>query len=66
MNKLIQIIIDATGQIRIETQGFAGSFCREASKRLEEALGIVESDKPTSELYQQATSQEATQQKLNG
>lgn len=64
--KFIQIVIDANGQTHIETRGFIGPSCREASKRLEEALGIVESDRPTSELYQQATAEQATEQKLNG
>ena len=64
--KSIQVIIDTNGHTRIETQGFAGAACRQASKGLEEALGIVESDRPTAELYQQAKEKEAARQKLNG
>jgi hypothetical protein len=64
--RIIQIIIDPAGQTHIETQGFAGASCREASKRLEEAMGIVKSDTPTVELYQQTTSQVAMQQKASG
>ena len=61
--KTIQIIIDPSGELRLETKGFTGASCRQASKALEQALGIAESDRPTSELYQQAANQtEARQQ----
>ena len=51
----IQIIIDPQGEIRLETKGFAGASCKDASKALEQALGLVQSDKPTSELYQNSS-----------
>jgi hypothetical protein len=60
--KTIQIIIDTNGQSRLETQGFTGSSCREASKQLEQALGIVQSDTPTAELYQSVTDQQPLRQ----
>lgn len=64
--RTIQIIIDPQGQVRLQTQGFSGASCREASKSLEQALGLIESDQPTPELYQQAASQEAERNKING
>ena len=61
--KTIQIIIDPDGELRLETKGFTGASCREASKALEQALGLTESDRPTSEFYQLAATQtEARQQ----
>ncbi len=61
--KTIQLVIDPAGEIRVETQGFSGASCREASKRLEQALGIVQSDTPTAEMYQNVNNQtEARQQ----
>ena len=51
----IQIIIDPQGEIRLETKGFAGASCKDASKALEQALGLVQSDKPTRELYQNSS-----------
>jgi hypothetical protein len=62
----IQIIIDPLGQVRLQTKGFTGASCREASKSLEQALGLTESDRPTPELYQQAVSQEAERHKIRG
>ena len=62
----IEIIIDPQGHVRLETKGFSGTSCREASKSLEQALGLIESDQPTPELYQQAASQEIERHKING
>ena len=33
------------------TKGFTGSACRDASKAIEQALGLVQSDKPTAEMH---------------
>ena len=40
MNKTITIIVAPDGQTKIETDGFTGPSCREASKFLEDALGV--------------------------
>ena len=48
----IEIIVDAKGEATVQTKGFSGSSCREASKALEQALGVVQSDTPTAEMYQ--------------
>jgi hypothetical protein len=53
--KTIEIIVDAKGECSVQTKGFAGSTCHDASKALEKALGIVESDTPTAEMYQPQT-----------
>jgi hypothetical protein len=57
MNKTIEIIIDPSGAARLETKGFAGASCRDASRLLERALGTVESATPTAEMYQAAATQ---------
>ena len=51
MSKTIEIIVSPNGQSRVETKGFAGSECRDASKFIEQALGERISDTPTSEFY---------------
>ena len=48
----IEVTIRPTGETVVQTKGFTGSTCREASRALERALGIVQSDTPTAELYQ--------------
>ncbi|MEW4529415.1 DUF2997 domain-containing protein [Maioricimonas sp. JC845] len=40
------------GQARLETRGFAGSACRDASKFLESALGRQSSEQLTAEYHQ--------------
>jgi hypothetical protein len=51
-NQTIEIIVSPTGETTVQTKGFTGSSCRDASRALERALGVVESDKPTAEMYQ--------------
>jgi hypothetical protein len=53
--KTIEIIIDAKGEVRLQTRGFAGESCREASQLLEQALGEVQTESPTAEMYQPVT-----------
>ncbi|WP_417379062.1 DUF2997 domain-containing protein [Gimesia sp.] len=50
--KKIDIIISTVGQSRIETHGFTGSRCKDASRFLEAALGKVSSEKLTAEYHQ--------------
>jgi len=45
--KTIEVIVDAKGELTVQTKGFTGSSCRDISKALERALGIVQSDTPT-------------------
>ena len=47
----IEIQISPTGEIRLTTQGFSGATCRDASQALERALGIIQSDRPTQEMF---------------
>jgi hypothetical protein len=41
MTRTIEIIITPTGGIEIEAVGFKGPDCEQATKFLEEALGVV-------------------------
>jgi len=52
--KTIAIIVSPTGETQLETKGYAGESCRDASRWLEQALGQVTRDEPTAELYQTA------------
>jgi Protein of unknown function (DUF2997) len=55
--KTIEITVSPVGEIKIETKGFSGSGCKTATRDLETALGVVSSDKLTSEYYQQESQQ---------
>ena len=50
--KTIEIVVDTKGESSVQTKGFSGSSCREASRLIERALGTVQSDTPTGEMYQ--------------
>jgi hypothetical protein len=52
MNKTIEITVSPQGQTRVETKGFAGAECKQASKSLEEALGVTTAESVTSEFHQ--------------
>jgi len=51
MTKTIEIIIAPTGETRVETKGFVGPECREASRFIEQALGQLTEEHLTSEFY---------------
>ena len=53
MTQIIEVVISPQGEIRVETKGFTGSSCRQASQFLEQALGAAASEKLTAEFYQQ-------------
>jgi hypothetical protein len=52
MNKTIEIIVSSTGQTTVQTKGFTGSSCRDASKFIEQALGQQTSETLTAEFHQ--------------
>ncbi len=56
--KTIEIIVDNKGECTAQTKGFTGSSCRDASKFIERALGDVQSDTPTAEMYQTQVSEQ--------
>lgn len=55
--KTIQLIVATDGSSRIETRGFLGEACRDASRFLEEALGVRLSETPTPEFHAEASEQ---------
>lgn len=50
--KTIEIIVSSTGESRLETNGFSGKECLQASKFLERSLGQTTSDTKTGEFYE--------------
>jgi hypothetical protein len=62
-NRVIEITVSPTGQTKVQTRGFAGSSCRDASRFIEQALGERTSEQLTAEFYQgQATQRQSAQQ----
>lgn len=60
--KQIQITVSPTGETKVETRGFTGSECREASRFIEQALGQQTSEQLTPEFYQQTEQREHAQE----
>jgi hypothetical protein len=50
--KTIEIIVDPGGKTTVQTRGFIGPECKEASKAMEQALGQREGQTLTAEYYQ--------------
>lgn len=53
MNKTIEIVVSPQGQTRVETKGFAGSECQQASEFIEQALGQRIDEQFTADYHQQ-------------
>ena len=62
MSKTIEIIISPTGQSRVETKGFTGAECRDASRFIEQAIGQQTNEILKAEFHQAATAQQQVQQ----
>jgi Protein of unknown function (DUF2997) len=56
--KTIEITVDPQGRAKVETKGFTGGSCREASRFVEEALGQRTAEQLTAAFY---AAQEARQ-----
>jgi hypothetical protein len=62
LTKSIELIVAPDGTSRIETKGFTGADCQQASRFLETALGLRQSESLTTESYQTPTLQQVTRQ----
>ncbi|HSG70751.1 MAG TPA: DUF2997 domain-containing protein [Planctomycetaceae bacterium] len=61
--KTLEITVSPTGETKVETKGFSGSECRDASRFVEQALGKTLNEQLTSEFY---TSQSQQQHQREG
>jgi hypothetical protein len=61
-SRTIEVIISPKGETKIETRGFAGSSCQEASRCLEKALGTRAAEQLTGEFYQPTIQAQLLQQ----
>ena len=52
MARLIEVTVTPKGEVSVQTKGYAGSDCLQASKFLEQALGVTTADRRTSEFYE--------------
>ena len=62
MNKTIEIVVGPKGETTVQTRGFSGPECKDASRFVEQALGQQTDEQLTAEFYQgQQTGQDVRQ-----
>ena len=61
--KTIEIIVASDGKTTVQTKGFAGSSCRDASRFLEQALGQRTAEQLTAEFHQTETVSQTQEQR---
>ena len=50
--RIIEVVVSPQGETTVQTKGFAGAACLQASKWIEQSLGIAVTDRQTSEFFQ--------------
>jgi hypothetical protein len=58
----IEIIVTPDGKTTVQTKGFAGSSCRDASRFIEQALGHRTAEQLTAEFHQAHAAEQHQQQ----
>ena len=62
MLRVIEVTVSPQGEINLQTKGYAGSACQQASKFLENALGVIAAERKTAEYHQTAAAELHVQQ----
>ena len=62
MARIIEVVVSLTGETTVQTKGYAGTDCLQASRFLEQALGVTTADRQTPEYHQTAPAQQQVQQ----
>jgi Protein of unknown function (DUF2997) len=51
MSRIIEVTVSPQGETTVQTKGYSGNSCLQASKFLEDVLGVVANDRNTTEFY---------------
>jgi len=62
MPRIIEVTVSPTGEATVQTKGYSGAECVQASKFLEQALGAAAAEHKTAEFYQEATAEQRVSQ----
>ena len=62
MARIIEVVVSPTGETTMQTKGYAGADCLQASRFLEQALGVTTVDRKTPEYHQTTPAQQQVQQ----
>ncbi len=63
--RLIEVLISPTGEVSLQTRGYAGNSCRDGSRFLEDSLGTTLNERVTAEFYQNQDAATQSQQTQN-
>jgi hypothetical protein len=61
MPRIIEVVVSPRGETTIQTKGYAGGDCLQASKFLEQALGVAVTDQKTTEFFETSEQQQEIQ-----
>lgn len=62
MPKIIEVTVSPKGETTIQTKGFTGDHCRDATRSLEAALGVRTREQLTDEFHATAANAEEARQ----
>jgi Protein of unknown function (DUF2997) len=62
MARIIEVLVSPQGETTVQTRGYAGADCLQASKFLEQALGVPTGDRKTAEFYEAARNEQQARQ----
>jgi len=62
MQRIIEITVSPKGETTLQTKGYIGGACLQASKFLEQSLGITSNDRKTGEFFQATSMEQHVQQ----
>jgi Protein of unknown function (DUF2997) len=64
MSRVIEVTISPTGETTVQTKGYTGGDCVSASRFVEEALGVVASERKTAEFFESTTIEQRQQTRV--
>ena len=62
MSRIIEVTVSPKGETTIQTKGFTGDACRDATRSLEAALGVRTREQLTSEFHATAVNTQVARQ----
>ncbi len=62
MSRIIEVTVSPQGETTVQTKGYQGGDCLQASKFLEQSLGLAIRDQKTADFYQATATEQHVQQ----
>jgi hypothetical protein len=60
--RIIEVTVSPTGETTVQTKGYAGGDCIQASRFLEQALGVIAREAKTADFYRMETAEQRVTQ----